>query len=196
MDKRTQILIAAESVLAERGFYAFSMQNLANTAGVAAGTLYRYFDSKEALMNELQKFIREQSANIILAGFSECPTIKEKYNLVWQNIFDCVIANPRRLTLIEILHCIPNVGRENITLFENEAFKPLISFYQQGIDTKQFLNWQLFALIAVSIDTAISLAKQVIRERVTPDQKQLQQVRDASWNIIQNPHFKSTGIIQ
>lgn len=196
MDKRTQILIAAESVLAERGFYAFSMQNLANTAGVAAGTLYRYFDSKEALMNELQKFIREQSANTILAGFSECPTIKEKYNLVWQNIFDCVIANPRRLTLIEILHCIPNVGREDITLFENDAFKPLISFYQQGIDTKQFLNWQLFALIAVSIDTAISLAKQVIRERVTPDQKQLQQVRDASWNIIQNPHFKSTGIIQ
>jgi TetR/AcrR family transcriptional repressor of multidrug resistance operon len=196
MDKRTQILIAAESVLAERGFYAFSMQNLANTAGVAAGTLYRYFDSKEALMNELQKFIREQSANIILAGFSECPTIKEKYNLVWQNIFDCVIANPRRLTLIEILHCIPNVDQENITLFENDAFKPLISFYQQGIDTKQFLNWQLFALIAVSIDTAISLAKQVIRERVTPDQKQLQQVRDASWNIIQNPHFKSTGIIQ
>ncbi|WP_160064628.1 TetR/AcrR family transcriptional regulator [Psychromonas sp. L1A2] len=196
MDKRTQILIAAECVLAERGFYAFSMQNLADTAGVAAGTLYRYFDSKEALMNELQKFIREQSANIILAGFNECSTTKNKYDLVWQNIFDYVIANPRRLTLIEVLHCIPNVDQADITLFENEAFKPLIFFYQQGINTKQFLNWQLFALIAVSIDTAISLAKQVIRERVTPDQKQLDQVRDASWNIIQNPHFKPTGIIQ
>ena len=196
MDKRTQILIAAESVLAERGFYAFSMQNLADTAGVAAGTLYRYFDSKEALMNELQKFIREQSANIILAGFNECSTTKNKYDLVWQNIFDYVIANPRRLTLIEVLHCIPNVDQADITLFENEAFKPLIFFYQQGINTKQFLNWQLFALIAVSIDTAISLAKQVIRERVSPDQKQLDQVRDASWNIIQNPHFKPTGIIQ
>lgn len=189
MDKRTQILVAAETVLAQRGFYAFSMQNLANTAGVAAGTIYRYFASKEALMNELQKFIREESANNVLLGWKDSLTDKQKYDLIWQNAFDCVLANPRRLTLIEMLHFVPNMAQAEITAFEYDIFKPITDFYQHGIDTKKFLDWQLFALIAASLDSSISLAKQVIQGRLIPDQKQLDQVRDASWAIIQNPHF-------
>ncbi|MEJ6078520.1 TetR/AcrR family transcriptional regulator [Vibrio sp. 1-Bac 57] len=189
MDKRTQILVAVETVLAQRGFYAFSMQNLANTAGVAAGTIYRYFASKEALMNELQKFIREESANNVLLGWKDSLTDKQKYDLIWQNAFDCVLANPRRLTLIEMLHFVPNMAQAEIAAFEYDIFKPITDFYQHGIDTKKFLDWQLFALMAASLDSSISLAKQVIQGRLIPDQKQLDQVRDASWAIIQNPNF-------
>ena len=71
MTKRTQILTAAEIILAEHGFYAFSMQTLADNAGVAAGTIYRYFENKEALMNELQKFIREEAANNVFTGWQD-----------------------------------------------------------------------------------------------------------------------------
>lgn len=186
MDKRTQILMAAEIVLTQSGFYAFSMQHLAKTADVAAGTIYRYFANKEVLMNELQQFIITNSAEIVLSGWDSCTTEEEKYNLIWQNIFDCVLANPRRLTLIDILRFVPN---SEIALFEDKAFKPIIDFYQQGINDKKLLNWQLFALITASLETSISLAKQVIDGRIVPEQKQLVQVRDASWKIIQNPHF-------
>ena len=141
-------------------------------------------------MRELQKFIREEAAKLIFAGWQDSDTPEQKYYLVWQNTFDCVIANPKRLTVIEMLHCTPTIDKTEITLFEDVAFKRLIDFYQQGIDNKVFLDWQLFALIAVSLDTSISLAKQVIRGRVKPEQQQLNQVRDASWATIQNPHFK------
>ena len=190
MSKRTQILIAAEAILAEHGFHGFSMQNLADTAGVAAGTIYRYFAGKEELMHELQKFIREEAAKHIFTGWKDSDTTEKKYYLVWQNTFDCVIANPKRLTVIEMLRCTPTIDKTEITLFEDIAFNRIINFYQQGIDDKVFLDWQLFALIAVSLDTSISLAKQVIRGRVKPEQQQLNQVRNASWATIQNPHFK------
>lgn len=190
MTKRTQILTSAEAILAEHGFHGFSMQNLADTAGVAAGTIYRYFASKEELMHELQKFIRVEAAKDIFTNWQDSDTPEQKYHLIWQNTFDCVLANPKRLTVIEMLHCTPSIDKTEITLFEDVAFKPLLDFYQQGIDNKVFLDWQLFALIAVSLDTSISLAKQVIRGRVKPEQQQLNQVRDASWATIQNPHFK------
>ena len=189
MDKRIKILMTAECVLAQRGFYAFSMQILADTAEVSIGTIYRYFASKEALMNELQKFIRKESANNVLLGWKDSLTDKQKYDVIWQNAFDCVLANPRRLTLIEMLHFVPNMAQAEITAFEYDIFKPITDFYQHGIDTKKFLDWQLFALIAASLDSSISLAKQVIQGRLIPDQKQLDQVRDASWAIIQNPNF-------
>lgn len=189
MAKRTQILIASETVLATYGFYAFSMQHVAETAQVAIGTIYRYFASKDALMSELQKFIREESAANLFEGWKDTLSNKQKYDLVWQNAFNCVLANPKRLALIEMLHFVPNMNHVEITLFEDETFKLLFEFYQQGIDSKRFLDWDLFALFSVSFDTSIALARQVINGRLKPDQTQLNQVRDASWTIIQNPDF-------
>ena len=189
MQKKITILKAAEKVLTQHGFYAFSMQNLAEQAAVSIGTIYRYFENKEALLNELQKFIRTESADILFMGWKTTLSDKQKYDLIWQNTFDFVIENPKRLTLLETLHYVPNIDQTELTLFENKTFKLLIDFYQQGIDSKRFVNWQLFALIAASLETALALAKQVIRGRVTPDHLQLEQVRDASWKIIQNPHL-------
>jgi AcrR family transcriptional regulator len=46
---RDAILEAAEEVLAERGFHGTRMQDVARRAGLASGTLYNYFPSKERL---------------------------------------------------------------------------------------------------------------------------------------------------
>lgn len=44
-----EILAAALAVFAEKGFAAARLEQVAKTAGVSKGTLYLYFDSKEAL---------------------------------------------------------------------------------------------------------------------------------------------------
>ena len=189
MSKRTQILNASETVLATYGFYAFSMQHVAEAAEVAIGTIYRYFANKEALLCELNKFIREDAAAKLFNGWKDSLSAKEKYDLVWENAFNCVLSTPKRLTLIEMLHFVPNMHQTEINLFEDQTFKRLFDFYQQGIDSKRFLDWDLFALFSVSFDTSIALAKQVIRGRYEPNQTELKKVRDASWAIIQNPDF-------
>lgn len=53
-EKRQLILESAEKLLATDGFHGLSMQKVANQAGVAAGTIYRYFDDKEALIEEIK----------------------------------------------------------------------------------------------------------------------------------------------
>lgn len=47
------ILVTALYMVAEHGFSAVQMAELAKRAGVATGTLYRYFPSKEALCTEV-----------------------------------------------------------------------------------------------------------------------------------------------
>src|SRR5690349_14404310 len=47
--RRTSILEAAHTVFARRGIKSATMAEIAETAGVSAGAIYRYFDSKEAL---------------------------------------------------------------------------------------------------------------------------------------------------
>lgn len=50
-DKRTDILQAALQLIAERGFHAAPMAEIAEKAGVAAGTIYLYFKNKDILIN-------------------------------------------------------------------------------------------------------------------------------------------------
>src|SRR5687767_11972448 len=52
-DKRERILAAAERVFARRGFFAARVSEIAKDAGVADGTIYLYFKSKDDLLISL-----------------------------------------------------------------------------------------------------------------------------------------------
>jgi len=63
-DKRVLILDAATRVFAERGFFAAQVADIARRAGIAAGTVYLYFRSKDELLinvfdRTMQDAIRE-----------------------------------------------------------------------------------------------------------------------------------------
>lgn len=54
IDARTNVIReAAEKVFAEKGFAGATMQDIATEAGLSAGAIYRYFPSKEALIEAL-----------------------------------------------------------------------------------------------------------------------------------------------
>jgi TetR/AcrR family transcriptional repressor of multidrug resistance operon len=185
MTKHRQILEAAEQLIAERGFYGLSMKELAKRAGMAAGTIYRYFENKEMLMFELHQFISTEASKTIFNGWLDNMTEEQKYRLLWNNAFNAVLNNPRRLVVFEMLYCTPHINQNTTTLFENETFSPLIEFYQKGVNEKRFHDWPIFALVALSFDSAISLAKKVLQDRLQIDTQIITQVRNASWNIIQ-----------
>lgn len=48
--QRNRILEAAQQRFIENGFHAASMANIADTAGMSAGLIYRYFDNKSAII--------------------------------------------------------------------------------------------------------------------------------------------------
>jgi AcrR family transcriptional regulator len=49
-DRRELIVAAAERAFVRHGFHAATMQQVADESGMSAGNLYRYFPSKEALV--------------------------------------------------------------------------------------------------------------------------------------------------
>ena len=52
-DKRTAILDAATVVFAKRGFFGAQVADIARGAGIAAGTVYLYFKSKDEILTSL-----------------------------------------------------------------------------------------------------------------------------------------------
>jgi TetR/AcrR family transcriptional regulator, fatty acid metabolism regulator protein len=53
LDKRSKILDAATRVFAERGFFGAQVADIARRAGIAAGTVYLYFRSKDDVLRSI-----------------------------------------------------------------------------------------------------------------------------------------------
>jgi AcrR family transcriptional regulator len=60
-----EIITAALACFAEKGFNATLLDNVAARAGIAKGTLYRYFDSKEELFRAV---VRANLSSVIVAA--------------------------------------------------------------------------------------------------------------------------------
>src|SRR5215468_3748459 len=68
-DKRDAIMTAALELFVERGFHGTAVPEIAERADVGAGTIYRYFESKEALVNELYRREKQALATRVLSQF-------------------------------------------------------------------------------------------------------------------------------
>jgi AcrR family transcriptional regulator len=64
--KRETLLDAARTVFAERGYHRTTIKDIAAQAGVADGTVYNYFENKDALLSAL--FDRFQKGGTPSAG--------------------------------------------------------------------------------------------------------------------------------
>jgi AcrR family transcriptional regulator len=64
-DRRDRILRAARRVVSEGGWSMASVANVASAAGVAAGTIYRYWSSKADLCAEIVSAVSEREVGVV-----------------------------------------------------------------------------------------------------------------------------------
>jgi AcrR family transcriptional regulator len=70
---RERLLHAARELIEEGGYGAATVVAIADRAGVAAGTLYRHFPSKEELFVELFRTVCDREVAAMLAAADEMP---------------------------------------------------------------------------------------------------------------------------
>lgn len=94
-DRRDTILVTAKTLFMEAGYEGFSMGLLAKRAGVAKGTLYLYFGTKEEVLLSLYSLEFEQFCHALTAGISDTSTDAEFVS----HLYETSIADPLFLAL-------------------------------------------------------------------------------------------------
>jgi AcrR family transcriptional regulator len=101
--RREDVLDAALGLFAERGFHGTAMPDIAAEAGVAAGTIYRHFASKEALVNELFRRCKRALA-AALATVPDAGTLEERFHHLWWALVGFAREQPRAFGFLELHH--------------------------------------------------------------------------------------------
>lgn len=90
--KRHFILQAAVKLFAEEGLNASTLR-IAKQAGVAEGTIFTYFESKDELLNQLYLYLKGQ-LRLTLTSPGEPTPIREQIWKAWQSYVNWGVANP------------------------------------------------------------------------------------------------------
>lgn len=93
-DKKQALLDAATAAFAQSGIAA-STALIARKAGVAEGTLFRYFATKDDLLNALYLHLKQDLCQTMLANLDRTITLpKEHTRNIWNSYVDWGIRNP------------------------------------------------------------------------------------------------------
>lgn len=101
-DKSRQILEGARAVFMAAGFDGASMGEIARTAGVSKGTLYVYFDSKEALFEALTIAEKSGLAEALFTLDAEDPDVRAVLTRLGQTYL-AEMSKPEQVSVIRMV---------------------------------------------------------------------------------------------
>jgi AcrR family transcriptional regulator len=155
-ERKQQILNAAMTVFTQEGLHEAKMSDIAQEAGLSKGTLYWYFDSKDALITALLEDIVDEYTQVLHRLPEAEGTVTERLRVVGQTILTYNEAWASFLPVsYEILGWAlrePEVREEFRPYFE-EIYDVLVTLIEQGIERGEFRDvdvdkvvWELMAL--------------------------------------------------
>ena len=113
-EKRNALLRAAADAIAAEGV-GVSTSRIAKDAGVAAGSLFLYFPTKDDLLNQLYASIKREIAESMLAKYPRESGASEKMRSVWMAYLKWGVANAskrRAMSQLSVSHLITKDVRD------------------------------------------------------------------------------------
>jgi AcrR family transcriptional regulator len=129
--KRQAILDAAVELFAERGIAHAPTSAISSSAGVAEGTLFTYFKTKDELLNELYREMRKE-IDREMADYPFSADVRTRLRFVWDRFLDLAEKYPKRLKVQQQLRSSGRLlkGAEA----PNMVIKELLRASKEGAD--------------------------------------------------------------
>lgn len=182
-DKRTAILETTLKLISARGFHDTPMSLIAADAGVGTGTIYRYFENKEALINELFLELKREMSQAMLVGYAGVDTTEAKFRRVWRNTFQYCIDNPEAMIFLEQYHNSPFLTSEAAEATMG-YLAPIVDTFRAAIRTGEIKEMPFEMLSAFAYDLTVAHAKRHISGILVMDEDLLEMAVQACWDAI------------
>ncbi len=186
MEKEEKILAAALKLFVERGFHGTPTSQIAKAAGVANGTLFHYFNTKEGLINALYLRIKDEMIRNTLAHLPQEVDIKTQLQYIWEQNIDWALNHPEKLHFIQQFSYSPYIS----TLTKAEADQLKTTYWellQNGIKQGLFKDLPIDLLYLHASQQLYGLLQYLrLHPEQTKDQSFQQKAFELLWSVLSN----------
>lgn len=184
-EKKKLIFECTLELVKEHGFHGTTMNVLAKTANVAAGTIYHYFESKDHLIQELFLYVKRQMAITLVDKLDKTAGYQSNFFIIWESLYKYYMEHQTVLLFFEQYinspYCKCKVSGED-DLFHQVFF----GFFRDAIQTEIFstINYEVMAILIHS--QIRTIAKIQLFGKAVIDKTELEKIITISWNGLKN----------
>ena len=182
-EKRDAIFGAALELFADRGFYGVTVPEIAQKAKVGAGTIYRYFPSKEALVNALYQFHKQELAAHFLTGLDLNGPPRAVFQAFWQRACQLARAKPKVLEFLELHHHAPYLDPKSRAI-EEQILGTAAQFVAHASAQQVFKDVQPGVLIAIVWGSFRAMVQGGCDRRLVLNDETCSQAEQCIWEAI------------
>ena len=159
-EKLNSILSEATRLFAEKGFHGTAVPEVAAAAGVGAGTIYRYFDNKEHLVNGVFRNCKESLRDYIERDAQDLSelNLEQQFCLLWRNLCCFAREKPEQFYFLELQEHSKYLDAQSKRL-ERQVLAPIRLFAIRGQHDGKIRKVPTMALIAMVWGAFVGLFK-------------------------------------
>ena len=181
MDRPAAIRRALRDLVAERGFHGASMGAVAKEAGVAAGTAYVHYESKDELVYATYLEIKAGLGEAVLDGFETDAEPFDKWHHILTTAYGFLSEEPERARFLSQLEESPYYEEAHARLAA--LGDPLTDMAQADEFTSRIVDLPYQVIYALSFGVAVRL----IAAGIQLKDDELETLVSATWRAVTRP---------
>ncbi len=191
LDKRSAILDAALALMSERTFAGTPMPLIAERAGVGAGTIYRYFESKEALGNEVFRVCERELLHHLRGSATTGGSLRDEFQGLWRGLWEFAEKNPQAFCFIETHHHESYLDPESRALAD-ELLAWVAEFLVRAQKAGIVRDHPPVLLISMAYGAFVGLHKARAEGRIALDEATYECSEQAVWDLLRAPDLRGS----
>lgn len=188
-EKERQIIDATIELIAEEGFHGAPMGEIARRAGVAAGTIYCYFESKDQLIHRAYEVVEQECLAAIRDRYPENRPVPDRYCHLCRSLLTHLMANPTMFRFIEQFHHSPYGIQCRRERFAGTREKGVVTeLFEEGVASGEIRPLPIPILYSLTFGPLIDLVRHHVLGIVTLDDQLIDRFVEACLAAIHSPH--------
>lgn len=184
-DKRQAILTAALELFNERSFNGTPMPLVAERAGVGAGTIYRYFESKDALGNavfrQCKLAVQQELAERLRPGMAA----RQEFHAMWFGLWEFFRDHPAAFRFLETHNHGSYLDAESAAT-SDAVFDSIVDFVRRGQTAGALREGTPAVLIAMAFGAFIGLVKEADAGRLALSERVVEASEEIVWAMLRS----------
>jgi AcrR family transcriptional regulator len=180
-DRAAAVRGALRTLVARHGFHGASMSSVAREGGVATGTAYTHYASKDDLVLAAYRETKAQFSAAALAGLDETATPDGQFRGIWLAAYRYLTANPDHARfLLQVDHSPYRAAAHQAAIDDGD---PLVAHAAKPGVAGLLLPLPLEVIYELGLSPALRLAAGA----VPLTDGQLSEIAGACWRAISKP---------
>ncbi|MBW2243781.1 MAG: TetR/AcrR family transcriptional regulator [Deltaproteobacteria bacterium] len=182
-DTRAAIVRAALELMSERSYDGTAVPDVAARAGVAAGTMYRHFKGKEALVNAVYRECKLSMHRFLIEAIAGAPSPREGFRRLWRGLWEFSRKHSEAFRFLEMHRHLPYLEPASREV-SNSVMEGVATFVRSAQAEGAIREGPPEVLIALAFGAFVGLAKESEAGLTRLDEETIALSEEAVWGLL------------